>query len=239
VLKQLVITAMASIVCGAAPQAVLVELFTSEGCSSCPAADALLEEIDRTQPLAGIRVIVLSEHVDYWNHIGWKDPFSSPAFSRRQEQYARRLHLPSIYTPQLVVDGKSEMVGSDEHSVRQAILNAAKDHKVPMRVQTLSTGVRIDIDAAATDDAVLILASADSSTTVSNVKQGENSGRLLKHVAVVRSLKEIGVVRKGKPFATTVPVEEGTGNKRWIAFLQERGQGRVIGVASSFITEAK
>jgi hypothetical protein len=230
---------MVSMGCGATPQGVLVELFTSEGCSSCPAADALLAEIDRTQPLPGIRVIVLSEHVDYWNHIGWKDPFSSPAFSRRQEQYARRFQLASIYTPQLVVDGKSEMVGSDERSVRQAILNAAKHPKVPMRVQTSSTGLRIDIDAALADDAVLILASADSSTTVSDVKRGENSGRLLKHVAVVRSLKEIGVVSKGKPFATTVPVGEGTGNKRWIAFLQERGQGRVIGVASSFITEAK
>lgn len=236
--KQIVITAVVSVVCSASPQPVLVELFTSEGCSSCPAADAVLEELDHTQPLPGIRVIVLSEHVDYWNHIGWKDPFSNPAFSRRQEKYARRFHLANVYTPQLVVDGNNEMVGSDDRSVRQAILNAAKDQKLAIRIETLPTSVRVEIDAPASNDGVLMLASADSSTAVSKVIRGENRGRLLRHAAVVRSLKEIGVVTKGMPFAMTVPVVDGTDNKHWIAFVQERGQGRILGVAINVNMEA-
>lgn len=230
---------MISIVCGAAPQPVLVELFTSEGCSSCPAADAVLEDLDRSQPLPGIQIMVLSEHVDYWNHIGWRDPFSSPAFSRRQERYAGRFHLDSVYTPQVVVDGKSQMVGSDKRSIRQAILNAAKDQKLVIQIQKLPANVQVNVDATDVKDAVVMLASADSSTAVSKVIRGENSGRVLRHVAVVRSLEKIGALTKGRPFAATVPVVEGAGDQRWIAFVQEREQGRILGVASSFITEAK
>ena len=103
---------------------VLLELFTSEGCSSCPPADRLLETFDRTQPVSGADLIVLSEHVDYWNRLGWTDPFSSALFTQRQQDYVTRFHLDGAYTPQLVIDGQKDVVGSDERAARSAILKA-------------------------------------------------------------------------------------------------------------------
>src|SRR3954452_17804240 len=127
--RRSVLTAMAALSSPAQAASripVLVELFTSEGCSSCPPADTLLGVLDEKQPIPGAEVIVVSEHVDYWNYIGWTDPFSSAVYSRRQQEYGRRLGLESVYTPQMVVDGQFQFVGSDERLATAAITRSAR-----------------------------------------------------------------------------------------------------------------
>src|SRR5215831_10819641 len=116
---------------------VLVELFTSEGCSSCPPADRFLEKLDH-QPIAGAEMIVLSEHVDYWNHIGWKDPYSAHLYSERQSVYGNRFGLDSVYTPQMVVDGSSEFVGSNPALADRAFAKALGVPKISVHLSLIS-----------------------------------------------------------------------------------------------------
>ncbi len=213
---------------------VLVELFTSEGCSSCPPADQLLEKLDRSQPVAGAEIIALSEHVDHWNHIGWADPYSSPLFSNRQAAYARRFQLEGSYTPQMVVDGEAEFVGSDARRAESAISAAAKLEKVPVHLSASMRSVRIEVGALPSSGrkADVYFALAQESGT-SDVLRGENQGQRLHHVAIARNFQQVGSVSAKASFAKDVPLE-GNGdlrNTRMIVFVQEPGSGRVWGAA--------
>ena len=180
------VLAMALVATAASPVAripVLVELFTSEGCSSCPPADALLALLDRTQPVAGADVIVLSEHVDYWNQLGWTDPYSSPAFSRRQQDYGTRFKLPSIYTPEMVVDGRSEFTGNDAEQASKEIQKALEQQKTQVTLsQPVRDGqqIKVHVEVAprpgsGKTSAIVYVALAEEHA-LSHVTKGENGG---------------------------------------------------------------
>ena len=167
----------------------LVELFTSEGCSSCPPADLFLEKLDH-QPVAGAEMIVLSEHVDYWNHIGWKDPYSAHLYSERQSVYGERFGLDSVYTPQMVVDGSSQFVGSNPALADEAFAKTLSVPKISVRLSLLSadpSGVYVHLDTGALEpsldarEAGVQLAVA-LSRAESQVSSGENAGHRLAHV---------------------------------------------------------
>ncbi len=198
---------------------ILVELFTSEGCSSCPPADRLLESLDP-------QAIVLSEHVDYWDGLGWRDPYSGHANTQRQEAYARGFGIPGPYTPQMVIDGVTEFVGNDARRAMEEIARARSREKIGVHLARSAAGVQVQIDRAARS-ADVWLALADNSGT-SQVASGENQGRRLHHVAILRSLRKIGAVKRGGGFAQDIAVPADAG--RVIVFVQDAGLGKVYGV---------
>jgi hypothetical protein len=211
-------------------QVVLVELFTSEGCSSCPPADALLERLDRSQPIPGAQIVVLSEHVDYWNRIGWADPYSSPAFSARQEQYAQRFRTQGPYTPQMVVDGRSEFVGSDARNAESAIRSAIKHARSTIHIAEDGRSAIIEVGPlpAGTARKAAVFAAYATDSGTQDVLRGENKGRRLHHVAIVKHLKQIGTVDDRTEFKTSIPTDSAA---RLIVFVQEFGNGPVWGTA--------
>jgi len=217
-----------------AAQPVLVELFTSEGCSSCPPADLLLQRLERGQFVPGVPVIALSEHVDYWNHLGWSDPFSSAQITSRQQGYAVRFPKHGPYTPQMVVDGAEEFVGSDVEQARRAIAQAANRQKLEVTIELVSPG-KLHVAAPSNPAAAEVWLAVVYDPTPSAVARGENSGRRLTHISVVKSLKRVGEISRKKPLDIQVAVPTGTErdgslpNERVVVFVQERGQGRVLG----------
>jgi len=225
---------------------VIVELFTSEGCSSCPPADIILTQLQKTQPVAGAEVIALSEHVDYWNYIGWSDPFSSAAFSARQETYAQAFRQERIYTPQMIVDGQTEFVGNSMNKAQEAIAKAARSPKAGVKIslpQTkpesenqaikLSVSVKNVPPVNQGDVAEVILAITENNLS-SNVSRGENSGRKLAHTAVVREMRALGGVdpaTKSFDSETTAVIADGwkRDDLRVVVLVQERAHRRVLG----------
>jgi hypothetical protein len=217
---------------------VLVELFTSEGCSDCPPADALLAKLDATQPISGAQAIVLSEHVTYWNHQGWSDPFSLNAMTERQEEYVRRFGLDSSYTPQMVVDGTEQFVGSNARALTAAVEKEAKTPTQSLAIEGAhwdqgAVQFSIHTNVPAGTKLVAVLA-ADA--THQEVSGGENSGRTLHHTAVVRVMKELGAdVADGRqlklPGGPLAQKSEAGGPVRLVVFLVDRKSGHVLGAA--------
>lgn len=201
----------------------VVELFTSEGCSSCPPADALLAE------LAGRPdVLALSFHVDYWDRLGWKDPFSSPDATRRQHSYAELLGLATVYTPQIVVDGGWQAVGSDRSEIDRALATAQRNREeVPVALAVDHRRAQITLGQGGDGVTATLLLIGFDRRHVTAVARGENGGRTLSHVDVVRSIEEVGPF-DGRARAIAVPIR--TPCDRVAAILQAR-DGRVLGIA--------
>ena len=225
---------------------VLVELFTSEGCSSCPPADKLLAALQSQQPVAGAHIVAMEEHVDYWDHQGWRDRFSSPQFTQRQSFYAPRLNFEDSYTPQMVVDGERQFLGSDSSKALAAISQAAQKEKIPLRItssviqgRSVSGSVAAEANGSVLPHgdlyAVLIEPSASS-----EVKGGENGGRQLSHVSVARSFAKIGRLQDLSHgpvnFRISAPEQADVAGMRLIVFAQLPSQGAVRGVAEAGIS---
>lgn len=233
-------------------QAVVVaELFTSEGCSSCPPADeALSRLVKRGQD--GIEVLGLGEHVDYWDRLGWRDQFSSAAYSSRQSQDdARVFHRNEVYTPQLVIDGRSAAVGSDTSAIQKAIREAAVAPKAAVGVivgrqhhRELELRLRVDVPPTLTlRESAEVLVAVVEDNLRTEVRRGENRGRTLQHDAVVRSLTSVGTLsRSDRTWASTASVslapEWKSANVRVVTFLQERESRRIVGAGVAAVVAA-
>jgi hypothetical protein len=215
---------------------IVVELFTSEGCSSCPPADSLLQSLVATQPLEGAQIIALGEHVDYWDQLGWKDRFSSAALTNRQRMYGASLNDESVYTPQMIVDGRSAFVGSDASAAKRAIERAVSQPHGTVDVTTEAGATTVAVSAAvffakgAADRADMIVAVTEDHLR-SNVTRGENHGRTLAHASVVRYLAKAGEAAAGDRATIHKDVPIGSDWQRdqlkVVAFVQER-RGRAI-----------
>lgn len=224
---------------------VIAELFTSEGCSSCPPADTLMRQLADAQPFDGAHLIALEEHVDYWDRLGWRDPFSSPQFTSRQTEYNDRVFRSNgVYTPQLVVDGVRECVGSDRSAIRSIVADSIRRPRAAVSVQSaavashLSVTVSVDVPESVErrGDAEIFVVVAERGL-VSVVRRGENGGRTLIHGAVARSLTPLGELsERHRTFAGTVDVAVARNwklpNLQIVGVIQERDSRRILGAGA-------
>jgi hypothetical protein len=219
---------------------VLVELFTSEGCSSCPAADALLDSLQREQPVDAAHIIPIGFHVDYFDHAGWKDAFSSSAFTERQRNYSQKFGGPdSVYTPQIVVSGHEAVVGNDAGLVRRAIMAAATRSPLPLafaaRAAAEQALLTIDLPAApAATEQIQVLAAITQDGLSTAVRAGENGGRTMHHVAVARRLQRIDILgREARVIDKSISVSRkwGSDGLNVVVWLQGNKSRQVYGAA--------
>ncbi len=230
--------------------AVLVELFTSEGCSSCPPADRVLSQLVADQPVAGAQIIGLGEHVDYWDGLGWKDPFSDREFTKRQQYYAQAFRSSNIYTPQMIVDGREEFVGSDRRKAIAAIQNSLSEERV-----------RIDLEISPDTPSQLkivvgerppsrsgksrVMLAVTEMNLHSEVSRGENRGLQLDHSSVVRQLTQVGEIDAGRlgPYSTAAKLDLSNdwkiGDLSLVVFVQRVDDLRILGATTISVQPAR
>jgi hypothetical protein len=233
-------TRIASAATPAAHSAILVELFTSEGCSSCPPADDLLRQINGKNTAAGQLIVGISEHVTYWNRLGWADPYSSSVYTERQSAYGSRFGLDSVYTPQMVIDGQEQIVGSDAAALMHALAAESGEKQIDLRIVSdeISGGaltVRFTAQGTSAGHALDVIAVVTDDKDRSNVLRGENAGRALQHVAVARVLMQLATIHGDGEQTVRIALppqalaETGAGH-HLILFAQRGQAGPVMGI---------
>jgi hypothetical protein len=218
-LRALLLGLLLSFPAAAGERPVVVELFTSQGCSSCPPADAYLAELARRD-----NVLALSFHVDYWNYIGWKDPFSSAWATERQREYGRTLAQRYVYTPEMVVDGAAHAVGSNRAEVEGLIAAARRRDGPPLGVAREGEALRVSIGAGAGSGTLLLVRFEREHVT--KIARGENGGRTLRNAHVVREIRRLGEWQ-GTPLTVEISAPEGDA----AILLQAAGHGRMLAAA--------
>ena len=214
---------------------VVVELFTSEGCSSCPPADAMLIKLSHQRSTNIAELILLEEHVEYWNDGGWHDRFSGPTYTQRQYDYVKDLHLATAYTPQIVIDGHFQASGNNPAQVQQFLLQAAKSPKPAAVTLHLASSdkLQVSIDNPSRAKIEVLLAVTEDDLTT-NVRGGENGGRTLTHSAVVRELRKVGSTSDEK-FDKVINLPDKSDWKkpdlRAIILVQNPSSGEILGAA--------
>lgn len=207
----------------------IVELFTSEGCSSCPPADELVETIQKDNK--NKQIYILAFHVDYWDHQGWKDRFSNPEFTKRQRQYASWLNTGSVYTPQTVVNGTAEYIGSDQGSIVKAIsaeLEKESNKTLTLNCKIEGNKVNVEYQGAGEEKNSEIVLALIQKSAESRVKAGENSGRNLAHVQIVREMIRFPLDIGGKK-SLPMDLPNDFNEKNWelIGFVQNSTDGHI------------
>jgi hypothetical protein len=228
------------------PSPVVLELFTSEGCSSCVSADTLFTQIEsgRVTWRSPVDVITLGEHVDYWDSAEWRDRFSSPLFSSRQQDYGRAFHAQDVFTPQVVVNGQAECIGSDLPCIQRSVLEASR---APQAAVGIRAGAGVDVASVSVQhlpqgaNTADVLLGITESGIGSNILGGENRGRRAVHTAVVRSLTQLSRLDSKKSGVYTADVRLNLSpqwdrrNLRLVVLVQDRTTRRILGAAASHV----
>jgi hypothetical protein len=216
----------------------VVELFTSEGCSSCPPADELVARIQKEDK--DKQVYILAFHVDYWNRLGWKDVFSSAEYSKRQNEYASWLKLKSVYTPQVVVNGKKEFVGSEEGNLRNAIaagLQTPSTSALILNAQKEQGKLTVQYHASGAGKNTSLFLAIVQKAAQTKVERGENGGHTLSHVQIVRKIQSLPLSASGNG-NTIIALPDGFSTQGWevIGFLQNKTNGVILAAAKSDVS---
>jgi hypothetical protein len=228
---------MSAGVASAQGRTVVVELFTSEGCSSCPPADALLRQLNGTRTAAGDLIVGISEHVTYWNQLGWRDPFSSEAMTARQQAYGTRFHQDDVYTPQIVVNGEAQVLGSDRAAIVRAMDKAHRASGAVVKIASArpegdGLGITFSLSGLEKAGNVDVFAVITEDAAESKVLRGENAGHVLQHVAVASAFAKVATtgVTAEKMVHLTLP--KAAGKRHLIVFAQAPGLGPVLAADS-------